>query len=77
MEADAYFVEEVAERKWEEEWNRDLVCDGPSMNIFSSKLKSLTHEDPKNRLLLSNVLKTLTFHSYNYQLPHCCFRYEI
>ena len=70
-------VRKMAECIWKVEWNKDLFCNATIMSIFITKLAALTHEDPKNRASLSSILKTLTFHLFNFQLPNCCFCYEI
>jgi serine/threonine protein kinase len=48
LEVDAYSVGKVAKCIWEEEWDKDLFCNGPSMNIFYTKLKPII-QDPKTR----------------------------
>jgi hypothetical protein len=58
IEVDAYSIEKMVDCIWKEEWNKDLFCDGPSMNTLYSKLKALTHKDPKNRPSLSSILET-------------------
>jgi hypothetical protein len=66
-EANAYLVGKVAKYIWEEEWDKDLFCNGPGMSIFYSKLRALIHKDPKTRPSLSSVFETLTSHPFNFQ----------
>jgi hypothetical protein len=67
----------MAQRILEEEWDKDLFCNAIGINIVITKLMALTHEDPKSWASLSSIVESLTSLPFNFQLPDCCFRYEI
>jgi serine/threonine protein kinase len=76
-EADAYSVGKLAQKIWNEENDKDLFGDWSGEQIFGSKLKALTIENPKTRASLANVVQVLTAPPFNFKAPECCFRHEI
>jgi tRNA nucleotidyltransferase (CCA-adding enzyme) len=76
-EADAYLVGKIAQCTWKEEWDRDLFHNAFGMNIFTKKLRALTHEILKSRASLSSIIESLTSHPFNFELLDCFFCYEI